>query len=186
MANGWEGDLVRLVHLDEERHFANCVEWVNDPEVTEWLLIGDFPMTRLAEKEWFDRAMKMDDKNVTFAIETLAGQHLGSSGIHNIDFRSGTCLTGSFIGDKSQWGKGYGSDAAKVRARYCFEVLGLRTLYTAYLDGNDRSRRMSEKNGYRECGRYPDRYWKRGAYRDEVLMYLDRKTWEGLNPLPVR
>jgi len=71
MANGWEGELVRLVPLDEERHFDNCVKWVNDPDVTEWLLVGDFPITRLAEKEWFERAQKMDPTNVTFMIETL-------------------------------------------------------------------------------------------------------------------
>lgn len=178
MAIGWEGELVRLVPLDADKHLANYVEWVNDPEVTDGLLVGDLPMTLLAEREWFDQASRVSKTDVTFAIETLDGRHLGTSGIHQIDFRSGTCVTGSFIGDKTQWGKGYGSDAAKIRAKYCFDVLGLRVLYTAYLEGNDRSRRMSEKNGYRECGRYPKKYWKRGRYRDEVIMYLDRETWQ--------
>lgn len=180
MAFGWEGELVRLVPLDEDKHLENYIRWINDPEVTDGLLVGDLPMTRLAEKEWFERASKLSKTDISFAIETLEGLHLGSSGIHQIDYQSGTCLTGSFIGDKAQWGKGYGTDAARVRARYCFEVLGLRMLYTAYLEGNDKSRRMSEKNGYVECGRYYKRYWKRGEYRDEVLMYLDRSTWEAM------
>jgi RimJ/RimL family protein N-acetyltransferase len=177
MGIGWEGRIVRLVPIDEERHLDNYVRWLNDPEVTAWLLIGDHPLTRLAEKQWFDRAATTGPENVYFAIETLDGRHLGTSGIHDIDHRHGTCTTGSFIGEKSEWGKGYGSDAAEVRARYCFEVLGLRTMFTSFLDGNERSRRMSEQVGYRECGRLPKKWWKRGAFRDEVLMVLDRETW---------
>lgn len=181
MAYGWEGGLVRLVPLDLDKHFENYVQWLNDPEVSDGLLVGDLPLTRLAEREILERLSRGSDDNVVFAIETLEGVHLGSSGIHHIDYKSGTCTTGSFIGDKSYWGKGYGTDAAAVRARYCFEVLNLRMLYTAYLDGNEKSRRMSEKNGYRECGRYPEKYWKRGRYRDEVIMVLDRESWLRVN-----
>lgn len=177
MAIGWKGDLVRLVPLDKDKHFDNVVRWINDPEVTEWLLVGDFPLTKIAEEQWFERASQPSTSEVMFAIETLDGQHIGSSGIHHIDFRHGTCMTGSLIGEKLEWGKGYGTDASAARASYCFEVLGLRMLFTGYLAGNEASRRMSEKNGYRECGRMPEKYWKRGAYRDEVLMCLDRASW---------
>lgn len=180
MAIGWEGDLVRLVPLDEERHFENCVKWVNDPEVTDWLLIGDFPLSRLAQRDWFEKAARASQSEVMFAIETLAGRHIGNSGIHHIDFRHGTCSTGSLIGEKSEWSKGYGTDASRVRARYCFEVLGLRMLYSGYLEGNERSRRMSEKNGYKVCGCFPKKFWKRGQFRDEILMVLDRETWESM------
>ncbi|MBS1723608.1 MAG: GNAT family N-acetyltransferase [Armatimonadetes bacterium] len=180
MAHGWEGELVRLVPLDYDRHFENVVRWVNDPEVTQWVIVGDFPLTKFAEQEWFERAAKASETEIVFAIETLGGKHIGSSGVHHVSFRHSNCTTGSLIGEKDEWGKGYGTDAARVRARYCFEVLGLQTLYTAFLDGNDRSRRMSEKNGYRECGRFPKRYWKRGAFRDEISMVLERETWLGL------
>lgn len=178
MAQGWEGELVRLVPLDEAKHFENCVTWVNDPEVTEWLLIGDFPLSRLSQRDWFEKASRNQDTDITFAIETLDGQHIGNSGIHQINMRHGTCSTGSLIGEKSMWGKGYGTDASRVRAHYCFHVLGLRMLYSGYLEGNDRSRRMSEKAGYRECGCLPKKFWKRGEFRDEILMALDRETWE--------
>ncbi|MBS1714052.1 MAG: GNAT family N-acetyltransferase [Armatimonadetes bacterium] len=178
MAIGWQGRLVRLVPLDIERHFENVVRWINDPRVTEWLLVGDFPLTRLAEKDWFEARSRPSETDVVFAIETSDGRHIGTSGVHQISFRHGTCTTGSLIGEVGEWGKGYGTDAAAVRARYCFDVLGLRTLFSGYLDGNDASRRMSEKNGYRECGRMPQKYWKRGAYRDEIVVCLDRPTWE--------
>ncbi len=182
MAHGWEGDLVRLVPLDAERHLENALRWVNDPEVTGWLLIGDTPMARGAEREWLEataaESSRMGATNVVFAIETLDGAHIGTSGIHHIDYANGVAHTGSYIGEKGLWGRGYGTDSSLVRAAYCFDVLGLRLLCSAYLEGNERSRRMSEKAGYREVGRWPKRYWKRGAFRDEVLLALEREAWE--------
>jgi RimJ/RimL family protein N-acetyltransferase len=175
MAYGWEGELTRLVPLDKEKHLENALKWLNDPEVTEWLLIGDFPITRLAEEDYFDSAMRAGGSEVAFAIETLDGEHLGFSGMHGVDFRHGVAKTGTVLGAKEKWGKGFGTDAAKVRARYAFEVLGLRLLTSSILEGNERSMKMQLKAGYREVGRIPKRYWKRGAYRDEILTCLERK-----------
>jgi len=177
MVQGWQGELVRLVPLDKDRHLQNAVEWMNDPEVTEWLETGDFPMTRLEEEAFFDRMMKASTTDVVFAIETLEGVHLGFSGTHGIDWRNRVGTTGSFIGRKDFWGKRYGTDAGRTRSRYLFEVLGLRLLLARVMGGNDRSLRMLKKSGYREVGRIPGRWWKRGEYRDEILMAADRDSW---------
>lgn len=177
MGYGWEGELVRLVPLDIDRHLDNATRWINDPRVTDWLLVGDFPLTRMAEREWMETASRGAGKDVNFAIETLDGIHLGFSGVHGIDYRHGVASTGSLIGETDRWNQGFGTDAARTRARYCFDVLGLRLLLSEYLDGNEGSRRMQEKTGYRECGRIPKRFWKRGAHRDAVLTYLDRDSW---------
>ena len=177
MGYGWEGELVRLVPLDREKHLDNAQRWVNDPEITHNLLIGDFPMTKLAEAEWFDRMSQRGEKEVALAIELLSGEHIGFSGIHAINWKDSTAITGTLIGVQDQWGKGYGSDAARVRTRYAFEVLGLRYLISAVLEGNDRSLAMLKKAGYVECGRYPKRIWKRGRYVDEILLYMTREMW---------
>lgn len=174
MAYGWEGDLVRLVPMSLERHFDNALKWLNDPEVTEFVLIGDFPLGDLEERDYFENAMRGSRDNVSFAIETLEGQHIGFSGIHRVDWRHQVGMTGTIVGAKEEWGKGYGTDAARTRARYAFDVLGLRLLTSSVLEGNERSLRMQLAAGYRECGRIPGRYWKRGRYRDEILTCLPR------------
>src|SRR2546421_6487604 len=55
MAYGWEGEKVRLVPLDKEKHAANVVLWLNDPDVTETILSGDMPLTPPAQEEFFER-----------------------------------------------------------------------------------------------------------------------------------
>ena len=60
MPAGWEGERVRLVAPDKQKHFENALQWINDSRITQWTLIGDLPISRLAEEEYFDRVMKGD------------------------------------------------------------------------------------------------------------------------------
>jgi len=178
MGYGWEGEMVRLVPLDTERHMENALRWLNDPEVTAWTLTGDFPIARLAEEDFFNRMMSPVSSNPTeiaFAIETREeGEHIGFSGIHRIDWRQGVALTGTTIGPSGYRRRGYGSDAARTRTRYSFDVLGLRMLLSEVMIDNTASLKMLRKAGYTEVGRIPRRYWKRGAYRDVVLLMIER------------
>jgi RimJ/RimL family protein N-acetyltransferase len=174
MSFGWEGEKARLVPLDRDRHLENCYRWLNDPEVTEFLAIGDFPLSRLAEVDFFDRMEKSGETDIVFAIETLNGKHIGMSGIHQISYRHGRGTTGTFIGDKDFWNKGFGTDSARIRTKYAFEVVGLRLLVSGVYGSNLRSLAMLKRAGYVEAGRIPRYWWKRGKWEDEVLMVAER------------
>ena len=170
MSYGWEGDKVRLVPLDREKHLENALKWFNDPEITEWLETGDWPLTKGAEEEFFRAADRQDRANVQFAVESLQGEHVGFSGLRSIDWQSRVAVSGSVIGRKDLWNKGLGGDSVKVRNRYAFEVLGLRLLIATVIADNTRSLAMLAHAGYEEVGRVPERYWKRGAYRDQIIL----------------
>jgi ribosomal-protein-alanine N-acetyltransferase len=183
MPFGWTGKKVRLVPLDHEKHFANALRWLNDPQITRWLLIGDYPITRVAEEAYFDHAATCpptgeDPSDVLFAIETLAEEHIGFTGIHQISFRHGAATTGTVIGRRSLWNRGLGSDTIAVRTRYAFDVLGLRLLLTEVFAENGGSIKALGRNGYRELARVPQRWWKRGAFRDTVQLALYRNDWK--------
>ena len=40
------------------------------------------------------------------------------------------------------------------------------------------SLRAVQKAGYREVGRIPGRYWKRGAYRESIQLAADCESWQ--------
>jgi RimJ/RimL family protein N-acetyltransferase len=86
-------------------------------------------------------------------------------------------VTGTLIGRTALWGQGYGTDAVRTRTRYAFEVLGLRMLLSEVLADNVASHRALLKAGYREVGRVPRRMWKRGQYRDLILLMVERDEW---------
>ena len=179
---GFEGQKVRLAPLDKARHFENAVRWLNDPSVTQWTLTGDLPITRLHEDDWFNRMSRPSDTDVVFAIETFDEQHIGLCGIHRIEFRNGVGVTGTLIGRTALWGQGYGTDAVQTRTRYAFEVLGLRMLLSEVLADNVASHRVLLKAGYREVGRVPRRMWKRGEFRDQILLMVERDAWRAAQP----
>lgn len=182
MSTGWSGEKVRLAPLDKERHLENALLWLNDPELTAWTLVGDLPLSRLAEEDFFDRASRATaaDDNLHFAIETLdGGEHIGFSSLLKIDWRNGVAATGTLLGRRDLWGRGYGTDAARVRLRYAFDVLNLRLLLSEVMDGNEASRRMLLRVGYREVGRIPRHRWKRGAWRDTLLLAAERAVIAG-------
>ncbi len=184
MAFGWTGKKVRLVPLEKERHFENAVRWLNDPEITPWMLTGDFPITRLQEQDFFERMARTTDQptDISFAIETLADEHIGFTGLHAINYRHGVGTTGTIIGRSGLWNRGYGTDAVAVRSRFVFNVFGLRMVLSEVMTENVGSLRALLKNGYREYGRLPGRSWKRGAFRDSVYLVLTREQWLGRNP----
>lgn len=181
MAIGWQSERLQLVPLDKSKHCDNCFQWINDPDISDWILIGDFPITSAAEDKYFDELTAASETNVLFAIELLDGTHIGQSGIHGIDVRHGFANTGSFIGSKEFHGQGLGTEASKLRAWYCFHVLGLRLITSGYIEGNIQSQRMNEKCGYVEFGVIPKQYWKRGMYRDHVQTVLTRERWMELS-----
>ncbi len=176
MKVGWEGEMVRLVPLDRAAHLDNALRWFNDPAVTAWLETGDWPLTRGAEEEFFRAAERPDRGSVHFAVESLDGEHVGFSSLRSIDWQSRVAVSGSVIGRRDLWGRGLGTDSARVRTRYAFEVLGLRMLIATLIAGNERSMGMLAAAGYLEVGRVPGRYWKRGAWRDQAILVLENQA----------
>jgi RimJ/RimL family protein N-acetyltransferase len=169
MSFGWCGEKTRLVPLDRAKHFENAILWLNDPETTEHLLTGDFPITRLAEEAYFERVMKESKEDVPFAIETPEGRHIGFIGLHGVQWQHRVGVCGIIVGDPEFRGRGYGSDALRVQVRHAFDVLALRMLMAEVMADNLASRKAMEKAGYREIASIPRRYWQRGEYRDALL-----------------
>jgi RimJ/RimL family protein N-acetyltransferase len=184
MSYGWQGTKVQLVPLDKEKHFHNAVRWINDPVVTAWTLIGDYPLTRLHEQDYFDRLSRPCDNEVGFAIELReeGEEHIGFCGAYNVSLRHGVGTVGLFIGRPKLWGRGLGTDTFRTLMRYGFEVLGLQLLLSEALTENVASVRMHAKCGFVEYGVVPGRYWKRGSYRDVTHYYLARAAWRAANP----
>ncbi len=96
------GQLVTLAPLKTE-HLEHYVEWFADPEVTRYLTL-DLVFTLKQEEEWLDRISR---SNSDVACGIFAeGQHIGGTGITQINWRSRHAVTGIIIGDKSWWGRG--------------------------------------------------------------------------------
>lgn len=163
------GEKVQLRAI-ERRDLENCLKWINDPEVTRYLLITD-PVSAVAEEKWIEAAARGDSPNSKqFTVETLDGDYVGQIGLHEIDWRHRHATAGIVIGVKEYWDKGYGSDAMRTLLRYAFDTLNLHKVSLGAFADNKRALRTYEKCGYRTIGVQREHRYSYGRYQDEVMM----------------
>ena len=70
------------------------------------------------------------------------------SGHTDMTERDDECELGFWIG-KPYWGRGYMPEAVREVLRHGFTELGMTTIWCGYYDGNEKSKRVQEKCGFR-------------------------------------
>lgn len=181
---GLKGDRVRLVPPDRGLHLENALRWWNDPEVGRYL-VASLGMTPGMAEEWFERIQGRErihasswiaptglSREFVWAVVGDEDRHIGFTWIHNIDWRYRLGSSGTIIGERGAWGKGYGSDAMRVRAKFAFEVLGLHRLEADAMASNEGSIRALEKAGYKREGIARGKVWAGNRWHDVVLLGL--------------
>jgi RimJ/RimL family protein N-acetyltransferase len=79
------------------------------------------------------------------------GLPVGSVGLHmHSDLAEGEdeCELGYWIG-APYWGRGLIPEASREMLRHAFEDLGMKKVWCGYYDGNEKSRRVQEKLGFK-------------------------------------
>jgi RimJ/RimL family protein N-acetyltransferase len=163
---GLPGERVRLVPSEPGQHLENALRWFNDPETTARLAVFN-GLTRQQAEEFFKKVGSPRDKDLHWAI--LAGDlgHIGFIALHQIDGAMRSAAGGLIIGERAAWGKGFATDAVRVRTKFAFEQLGLHRI-----DGhtfNPAMRKVYEKAGYKLEGVARERLWRDGRWHDTYL-----------------
>jgi len=139
------------------------------------------PVAEAGEAEWVERHQKGNDKEIVLVIvDAKTDKPIGSMGLHRINWKDRTATTGAVIGEKSYWGKGYGSEAKMLLLQYAFHSLNLRKICSLVLSFNGRSQAYSEKCGYKVEGTLKEHIFKNGQYWDEIHLAVFKEDWEPL------
>jgi RimJ/RimL family protein N-acetyltransferase len=153
------------------------VAWMNDPEVTRFLLAYR-PINLRSEEEFIDRANTAEDGLVLGIVLKDGDRLVGATGLHPIDFRCRKAGFGISIGDKSAWGKGHGTEATRMIVAHAFETLNLNRVWLHVFEYNERGIRTYEKVGFRREGVLRQDTYRDGRYWDAIAMALLREEWE--------
>lgn len=174
------GELVYL-RPSERGDVPTFVRWLNDAEVTHNLAMRA-PLGEAAEAAWYEGMLARQGKtDYHFVICLLADDRaIGTAGLHGLDWRGGTAEFGIAIGEKSEWDRGYGTDALRAICDFGFGELRLERIGLQVYDGNDRARRSYEKAGFRHEGTLRRAHYARGQHIDVHVMSLLRDEWAAL------
>ncbi len=173
------GKNIRL-RAPERTDIPRFVEWVNDPEVRDGLMIT-YPMSLEDETRWFDHMLQQPLEMHPMVIETKEGKNwvsIGSCGFHDIDWRNANAEIGILIGEKKYWNKGLGGEVILLMLKVGFEVLNLHRIWLRVHDDNLRAIKCYQKVGFVIEGHKRKAEYKNGNYIDIVVMSVLRPEWK--------
>jgi RimJ/RimL family protein N-acetyltransferase len=154
--------------------------WLNDSEVTQGLAMF-LPLSMGDEEKWFDRVMQGEPEQRALAIDVKDGQAwklIGNAGLFNLEWNNRSAEFGIFIGDKSCWDKGHGTEALELILRHGFHTLNLHRIFLRVYASNARARRSYEKAGFVLEGTMREAVFRDGKYGDVHIMSVLRSEWE--------
>ncbi len=169
------GKKVRLRAI-ERSDIPTFVRWLNDPEVTQYLLMF-MPMSLAQEERWFEDHLDNQRSHI-FGIETSEGKLIGNVGLEDINWKDRKAVLGIVIGEKEYWGQGYGTDAIKTLLGFVFSQMNLRRVSLNVFPYNKRALRCYEKCGFKEEGRLRQAHFSNGQYHDEIVMGILKEEFD--------
>tara|TARA_Y100000588_G_C13810562_1_gene734919 strand:+ start:92 stop:661 length:570 start_codon:yes stop_codon:yes gene_type:complete len=166
------GEKVYLRQLDRSDLNETYLGWLNDSEVTRYLESRSSPYTKSKLKNYYDQHHGAQDIRFLAIVEINSGLHIGNVKLEPINWTHQTAVFGILIGEKSKWGKGYGTEATKLAVEYAFEHLNLRKVSLGVVTTNIAAVKTYEKLGF----------VTEGTKRQEVIICdkLEDVFWMGL------
>jgi len=165
----------------ERTDVPNFVRWLNDAETTSFLNMRA-PMSEAMEEKWFEGMVERQGKDHYHYVICLLenDQPIGSLSLFAVDHVNGNAGIGISIGEKSLWGKGYGTDAMNALVDFGFGMLRLERMWLEVYVFNKRARRSYDKSGFVLEGTERHAVFKQGRYLDVELMSILRDEWAAL------
>jgi RimJ/RimL family protein N-acetyltransferase len=154
---------------------ADLIAGVGDFEVARWTTIPH-PYGDKEGREFLARVVGKNHRDHSFfaAVDKASGKLIGGTDV-KINAQ-GAVDGGIWIGTPFH-GQGFGTELWRARAQFAFSVLGVDYLVSGFLEGNEKSRRMQEKVGFKLTGERRPFHKSRSRTEPitEVVMRLDKK-----------
>ena len=141
---------------------------LNDKEVVK--------LTEARHRKWDEDSVKryIRESNVD-GVSQLVGiflresdKHIGNIRLFNFSTKHKRAELGIMLFDKSQWSKGYGTEALRAITNYVFNELKLHKICADYYSVNVASSEMFKKAGFKIEGVFKEHFLLDGNYVDSV------------------
>ncbi|MCX6034680.1 MAG: GNAT family protein [Chloroflexi bacterium] len=172
------GKRIRL-RGNERSDLPKFIEWLNDPEVRRYLAMS-MPISQATEEQWFENMLKRPPEEQSLGIEIKdrdAWHLIGNCETFDINWRTRSAEVGLFIGEKSCWNLGYGTEVMRLLLHHGFGTLNLNRIFLHVDAENLGGIRAYEKAGFIHEARLRESDYREGRYCDDLIMSVLRSEW---------
>lgn len=160
---------LRALEIEDVNGFYH---WLNDQEVSRYTSHGVFPVTREDEEKWLSDVTKNKNTIVLAIIDKKTDIHIGNCAIQKINWIARHGEFAIIIGEKKFWGKGIGTEVAKLLIGHAFKSLNLNKVWLGVNAQNKGAVRSFEKAGFVREGVLRQEIYRNGRYYDVVRMSI--------------
>jgi RimJ/RimL family protein N-acetyltransferase len=176
-----EGNTIYLRALEATDLTDTYLQWLNDPEVTEFNSHAVFPNTREKMLSYY-ASVQVPQHVVLAIIDTATETHIGNIALQHIHWINRSAEFAILLGDKRFWGKGVGTEAARLMFDYGFNRLNLHRIYCGTYAGNQGMISIAEKLRMRPEGKRVEAVFKNGRFMDVLEFGVLRAEYQPLKP----
>ena len=144
------------------------IDALNDPEVVGFTEARHAPWNRQRVMEFIEQSNRDGVSTLIGVFLNKGGRHIGNLRLFNFRPAHRRAELSFIIFDKTQWSKGYATEAVCALCRYAFERMRLHRIHADYYTPNLASARLFEKSGFRIEGVYQDHFFLNGRYVDSI------------------
>ncbi|MBQ7944672.1 MAG: GNAT family N-acetyltransferase [Lachnospiraceae bacterium] len=144
------------------------VKWRNNEKVVQNFIYRK-PISREEHICWMEQKVATGRVIQFIICDLQTDKPLGVVYIQNIEEEHSKAEEGIFLGEEEAFGRGIGTEAARLMVRYAFEILGLHKLSARVLAYNMASRRMHEGAGYEQEAYFKQELYLDGKYEDLIF-----------------
>jgi RimJ/RimL family protein N-acetyltransferase len=167
-----EGERCSLRPLTREDVDRGWADWFNDPEVTRHMVRGVFPIHHEEQVAFYEHVADGSQTDLVLGIVTPDGTHVGTTGLHRIDWVNRNAEFGIVIGDEQARGQGIGTEATRLICAHGFSHLNLHRIWLGVHADHAAAIRSYEKVGFRVEGTMREEILRDGSYDDKLIMGL--------------
>lgn len=172
------GERIYLRALDESDLTPAYREWFNDAEVCRYSSHHRFPKQDQDMRAYYEGVIKSRENLILAICDKETEEHLGNIALENIHSVNQSAEFAVVIGEKKAWGKGIGTEAARLIVAHGFNDLNLHRIWMGTLADNIGMQRIALALGFQEEGRSREEEYKDGRFNDVIRYGLLRHEFE--------
>ena len=175
------GPVVTLRHVSlgfTKEEIQRQFRWGQDEELQYWS--GSIPSAASLQQFEADLASwsrQRDLRRDRYAIMNETGSLIGLVSYYNVVFERRQADLGIYIGERSCWSKGYGTEAVLTLLGHLFRNTGLQVMFLTTYASNGRAQACYRKCGFEVTGTMR-KYSGRAGYYVDVQMRLTRADFQ--------